>query len=270
MRMLHETDTSERQGFLTLTYAPEHLPSSPLRPDGILVLHDLQNFWKRLRKALRLLERDTKIKYYSCGEYGDDGNRPHYHAIVWGIDVHDEDLVQKVWGLGRTQIDFVEPESIRYVAGYVSKKLGFNNSVARQGYPKPFQAASGGIGLTWLTNNWYETMYNACLTFRGIKQPLSRYYREKLEKFHSGAYTGMQERLCEDKLLKDAELIATLVPHLGGLSWQELSPLERTEVYHAIQRNGLLYNQNLAARQDIKLAGLAAKIAARTKRRQKL
>lgn len=270
MRMLHQTSEYPDAAFVTLTYASEHMPSSPSRPDGVLVFHDLQNFWKRLRKELKRIERGTKISYYSCGEYGEEGNRPHYHAIVWGITPHDEDMVQKVWGLGRSQCDFVEAESIRYVAGYVTKKLGLDNSVSRQGYPRPFQAASGGIGVEWLKRNWYETLYEGALSFRGLKMPLSRYYREKLAALYPDAYLGVQDRLCTEKLIADCDLILELAPHLGGRSWKMLSALEKTEVYHAIQRNGLLYNQNLAARQDIKLKGMAAKMAKRNERRMRI
>lgn len=166
MRMLHHTSDNPDCAFVTLTYSPENLPRSVSRPDGLLAFHDLQSFWKRLRKKLRILERDTNITYYACGEYGDEGNRPHYHAIVWGITPHDEKLVNDVWGLGRTQCDFVEPDSIKYVAGYVTKKLGFADSVARHGYPRPFQASSGGIGQGWLEKNWYKVLYDGALSFR--------------------------------------------------------------------------------------------------------
>ena len=172
MRMMHETETNPECAFITLTYDGENLPVTANKPDGILNPTDLQNFWKRLRQNLRLQEKDTKISYYACGEYGDEGNRPHYHAIVWGIHPSkDSALVHKSWGMGRTQVDLVEPESIQYVAGYVAKKLGFNNSTARQGYPKPFQTASGGINQDWLMDNWTQCLYEASLSFGDVKSP---------------------------------------------------------------------------------------------------
>lgn len=61
-RLLCELDTYQGQGiFLTLTYDDLHLPK-----DLSLHKEDLQNFFKRLRKALP----GVKIKYYACGEYG--------------------------------------------------------------------------------------------------------------------------------------------------------------------------------------------------------
>lgn len=268
--MLHHCDANPDAAFITLTYDKENLPCSINKPDGVLLLVDLQNFWKRLRQNLKLLERDSKITYYACGEYGEDGNRPHYHAIVWGITANDDVLVNKSWGKGRTQTDLVEHDSIRYVAGYVSKKLGFNNSEARQGYPKPFQCSSGGLGLDWIKANWVECCYDAALEFRGRKVPLPRYYREYLDKHYSNFYEGVEARLCNEKMVSECELLLEVTPQLGGRSWAQLSALEKTTLYHALQRHGRLYNENLAKRQEIKLAGLSAKLANLNKRRLKI
>ena len=60
--------------YITLTYNDDHLPAN-----GSLQPRDLQLFWKRLRKA-----RTPGIRYYACGEYGDQTARPHYHAIIFG------------------------------------------------------------------------------------------------------------------------------------------------------------------------------------------
>ena len=76
-RVLHESDYWDHSCFTTLTYNNEHLPK-----DGSLHKDELQKFFKRLRKYLG----DRKMKYFACGEYGDEGHRPHYHAILFGID----------------------------------------------------------------------------------------------------------------------------------------------------------------------------------------
>lgn len=270
MRMMHHTASHPDNAFITLTYDNENLPQTINKPDGVLLAVDLQNFWKRLRQNLKVRERDTKISYYATGEYGDEKNRPHYHAIVWGITANDDELVDKSWGKGRTQVDLVEHDSIQYVAGYVTKKLGFNNSPARQGYPKPFQTCSGGLGLDWLKANWVECCYDAALEFRGKSVPLPRYYRDKLDKHYGNYYEGVEVRLCNEKLIGECELLLEVAPELGGRSWAQLSALEKTTLYHALQRHGQLYNENLAKRQEIKLAGLAAKVARLNARRQRL
>lgn len=260
MRMMHEIDTDDYCGFITLTYDNENLPFTAKKPDGILVPTDLQGFWKRLRINLKRAGKDTKIRFYACGEYGDENNRPHYHAICWGVHpANDRKLVHDSWGKGRTSLDLAEADSIQYVAGYVAKKLGFNNAEHRQGYPRPFQVASNGIGLDWLKKNWTEVLYEAALSFRGRKIPVPRYYREKLGKYWPDAYAGMEQRLLDQKLVADADLLLKIIPEFGGRSWEQLSPLERVTAHNALVRAGRLYNAELKSREDIKLAGLAAK-----------
>ena len=77
MRLYHELGYHQDSVFLTLTYNDKSLPKN-----DSLVKRDLQLFFKRLRKAL---PSDKKIKYFACGEYGDDKECPHYHAIVFGL-----------------------------------------------------------------------------------------------------------------------------------------------------------------------------------------
>ena len=78
-RMLLESQAHSDSVFITLTYSDENLPDR-----GSLVKRDLQLFLKRLRRRLDRLNRD-KIRYFACGEYGDNTNRPHYHAIIWNL-----------------------------------------------------------------------------------------------------------------------------------------------------------------------------------------
>lgn len=79
--------------FLTLTYADEFVPVSyfgdpetgEAQPVLSLRKRDLQLFFKRLRKRFP----DSLIRYYACGEYGETTMRPHYHAIVYGLQLDD-------------------------------------------------------------------------------------------------------------------------------------------------------------------------------------
>ena len=114
IRLLHEGICWNEKSFITLTYAPESLPS-----DEGLHRRDLQLFFKRLRKALD----GRKIKYFACGEYGDKFNRPHYHAIVYGLSVQDGDIVRECWKYGYSDVQPVSLYRYQYVCGYVQKKL---------------------------------------------------------------------------------------------------------------------------------------------------
>ena len=75
-RIVYEMPYHEKSCFITLTYDNEHFNPS-LNPS------DLQGFWKRLRERFP----DRKLKYLACGEYGDKGGRPHFHAILFGVSL---------------------------------------------------------------------------------------------------------------------------------------------------------------------------------------
>lgn len=99
--------------FVTLTYAEENLPLT-------LSLEHPQLWLKRLRKELGA---SRPIRYFLCGEYGEQRNRPHYHAILFGGREEDRAAIEKTWGLGRTQVEAITPARIAYVAGYTQKKV---------------------------------------------------------------------------------------------------------------------------------------------------
>lgn len=127
VRCMHEAQLYENNSFLTLTYAPENLPEH-----GSLVKEDLQKFWKRLRKRF-----GNNIRYYGCGEYGDQSFRPHYHACVFNWRPTDgqlfkttdfgrlytSEILDQIWTHGHTLYGDVTFKSAAYVARYVMKKL---------------------------------------------------------------------------------------------------------------------------------------------------
>lgn len=100
--------------FVTLTYSDSNLPDK-----GTLVPRDTQLFLKRLRK----LADPLRVRYFLVGEYGDNTQRPHYHAALYGIGQQHADLVQKAWGLGHTMTAELNEHTAQYIAGYVVKKM---------------------------------------------------------------------------------------------------------------------------------------------------
>lgn len=100
----------------TLTYDDYHLPPT-LRPDH------LSAFVKRLRARLALADR--KFRFFASGEYGERTQRPHYHMIHYGMSEDDESEIQAAWPHGMIRVDPISPRAISYVAGYVSKKIGY-------------------------------------------------------------------------------------------------------------------------------------------------
>lgn len=134
VRCLHEASLHEQNCFITLTYDDSHLP-----PGGSLTYKHFQDFMKRLRKHFA----PAKVRFYMGGEYGEQTVRPHYHAIVFGIDMPDRvyhkktpsgekiytsATLEQLWPYGYSSVGDVTFESAAYVARYIMKKItGFNS-----------------------------------------------------------------------------------------------------------------------------------------------
>ena len=99
-RCMLELQYHDSAYFITLTYNDDHVPVSyyadpetgEAQESLTLCKRDWQLFMKRLRKAFP----DDQIRFYACGEYGSQTFRPHYHAIVFGLHLHDLVPVQDV------------------------------------------------------------------------------------------------------------------------------------------------------------------------------
>lgn len=133
MRITHEASLYENNAFITLTYSDLHAPH-----DGSLRVRDFQLFMKRLRK-----EYGNGIRFFHCGEYGENFGRPHYHACIFNIDFPDKYLwsqrngnnlyrspnLEKIWPFGFSSIGSVTFESAAYVARYILKKRTGSSAV---------------------------------------------------------------------------------------------------------------------------------------------
>jgi hypothetical protein len=130
IRLVHEAQMHEKSCFITLTFNDESLfaRENPYSLDKT----EYQRFMKRLRKKY-----GKQVRFFHCGEYGDKNKRPHYHAILFGVDFdHDRKLwsnkdgiklftsesLEKLWPYGFCTIGQVTFESCAYVARYIMKK----------------------------------------------------------------------------------------------------------------------------------------------------
>jgi hypothetical protein len=153
VRASHEASLYDDNAFITLTYNNEHLPQGQncdeCAKNSLEVFkacegkynyyticqRDVTLFLKRLRDKL------GKFRYFGCTEYGDDGERPHAHILLFGLDFKDKQVLTRdkntggakyfisetltdIWGKGYTLIAPVVYETAQYVAGYVYKKVG--------------------------------------------------------------------------------------------------------------------------------------------------
>lgn len=175
IRLLAEERTSYGALFVTLTYAPEHVP---LTAKGLMTIRksDIQKFFKRLR----FNTKSKIIKYYVAAEYGSQTFRPHYHAIIYNARADD---IDKAWGLGETHFGTVTGDSIGYSLKYISKERQvprfFGDDRQRE-----FSLSSQNLGRSYLTPEMVEyhkdTLNNYIVKEGGYKAGLPRYYREKI------------------------------------------------------------------------------------------
>lgn len=250
LRMLHEASTADDSLFVTLTYRDDQLMMRNGVPN--LVPSDLRKFWKRLRINLErtMIKRD--IKYYACGEYGDETQRPHYHAILYGLShPRSEEFIEETWSHGRVHVGTVSADSIRYVAQYIDKKL-LGNASYFSDREQPFQVSSQGIGLSWLETNLEKVLYECSLLFKGKKYPLPKAYRKHIARLFPAAAEGVSDRMIENATIAQCDFILTLAPHFGGESYDRLSFFQKCELADLIRDNGVLIEKDLQAGMSFK------------------
>lgn len=145
--------------FLTLTYDDDNNPF-------ILNKKDFQLFMKRLRKHFE----SQKIRFFMCGEYGSKTFRPHYHAIIFGLDIPDlrkihpldnsslytSDTILSIWNKGNIAIGDVTLKSCGYVAQYVLKKqISKDKDISLIQQPFTLMSRKPGIGAKAFDLSWY-------------------------------------------------------------------------------------------------------------------
>lgn len=208
-RCMLELPYHKQSYFVTLTYDDDHLRDGFTVEDNgfitaypTLIKEDLQKFFKRLRKNYK---KDNHIKYYACGEYGSITFRPHYHAIIFGLELDDLEVYKQsrlgfnyynsaflnsCWSFGYVVIADVSWDTCAYTARYILKKqLGEKSDIYdRLGIEPEFNTMSlkPAIGMDYFNENKdkiYETDSINISTPKGgrrIKPP--KYFDSLLEK----------------------------------------------------------------------------------------
>lgn len=172
VRMYHEMSLHEQSCFLTLTYA-----------DNDQLLIDKEHLQKFVR-ALR--DKHFKLRYFACGEYGDQTRRPHYHMVLFGHDflagsyeinsqLYGNKYLEAVWKRGNVVVAPLSFDAICYVAGYVTKKMGKDDG---------FQLMSRkpGIGKGWLVKYKDELIRNGFVVIDGQKLNIPSQYMKWFER----------------------------------------------------------------------------------------
>ena len=206
IRMMHEAQMHDFNQFLTLTYDDENLPE-----DQSIRLEEIQDFMKKLRRKYA----PERLRYVFCGEYGEQTSRPHYHGIVFGLEVPDKQAVgrnnagdvyyesawlNQIWGKGKVIVGDVTPQSCGYVAGYMLKDTK-GNYIKRDtnGEPLPYELLDPetgelvererpfitrsnrpGIGRPWFDEYWKDVFPHNFVVQQTngeyVKKQVPRYY----------------------------------------------------------------------------------------------
>lgn len=134
-RCIAESKTATACHSITLTYGRGQSGKNEGKVSHerahVLTYSDVQNFFKRLRKA------GFPCSYFVVGEYGGTKGRSHWHALIfWHGAVPPHKLrtakyMQAQWRHGFSFWDEVGPGSVRYVCKYVQKDL---NDAEAQGH----------------------------------------------------------------------------------------------------------------------------------------
>lgn len=181
--------------FITLTYDENHMTTNEWLEDengitwtnngswnGTLVPKELKTFINTLRKIMNREYGQKDIRYIACGEYGEEKERPHYHLIIFNLNLPPEDffeprilgevdgiknvyyrshIIERAWTKGISNISEATWNTIAYTARYITKKVngeGSDKLYKSKGQEKEFFRASThpGIGYSYYAKHKEE------------------------------------------------------------------------------------------------------------------
>lgn len=254
-RLVIEGEQHQEKCFVTLTYSDQSLPVG-----GTLVPPDFKNFIKRLRRKVE----PKKIRYYGVGEYGEENQRPHYHAIIFGVGpcpfrkkgfvqkteckCSQCSLIRSVWSgedgvLGRIDVAPFEEGVANYVAKYVTKKLTRKNDPRLKGRHPEFARMSlkPGIGADGASYFGSQLLSKkkfvldeygdvpTAVSYGKKMRPLGAYLRSKIRK-----ELGVEKEVCMQKkalaLYEEKDALHTV---LKGKELWDYEQKMRSEVIQA-------------------------------------
>ena len=233
--------------FITLTYNPSSLPK-----DG-LCRSDIKRFIKNLRN-----EFGPGIRYYGCGEYGTNYDRPHYHIILFNFFPPDAEIVtagpfggfyykskslQALWrskskdangnyhSLGFVSVGDLSFNSCAYVARYCNKKIK-DMGIVRKNPEFSFMSRKPGIGEVYFREH-FKSLIDTDRIYASIegKNNFSsfRYFDKLIEKIDPSVLQDLKEkRISNSEVSVASELLRHNLPAMEAyLTHQERLTAEK-------------------------------------------
>ncbi len=230
IRIVHESYLYlDKQGncFVTLTYrdpsectAKQYKARHFIPPTYSLQPKHVSQFIRRLRKSA-----DYKIRYFYCGEYGDENQRPHYHVCLFNHSFQDQSLfkdkegfytytsptLEKLWPFGFSTVQALNFETAAYTARYALKKITGkkaeehylrcdDDGVAFWLLPEYIRMSTGRNKPCGLGAGFYEKFYDDIFPSdevpvpgKGIVKKVPRYYQNILKTDDPATLTLIKE-----------------------------------------------------------------------------
>lgn len=256
-RLMLESYYHKSVYFVTLTYNDDFIrPCFGYNPEnaeahifGTLDKEHIQKFIKRIR----FNSGSEDLRYYCAGEYGDRTLRPHYHLILFGLNLPFGDLIpcgisetgnqyyrskflEQNWSDPRTHESYgfvsCEPANyytFKYVSAYVTKKLGKEPNYVYEcrGQIPPFslQSRNPAIGLRYYLDHpecVEEGFIYLSTVKEGLKIPVPKYFVKKyIEDYPDKAVKLIERRkqIASDRV--EAEMASTDLERLDYLQVKE-------------------------------------------------
>lgn len=190
VRIMLESTLHKFNSFITLTFDNDNYFGFPgKRP--------FQLFMKRLRKFFN----GYPVRFFACCEAGSETHRWHYHAILFGVDFQDKELLKKtdagellytskslskLWPFGISSVGEVSGASASYVARYSMKKKvsGDNDGSFILMSRRP------GIGFSNFDKNWFRS---SKIYQDGESLTIPRFFQNMMEKYDSDFFLQWKE-----------------------------------------------------------------------------
>lgn len=180
--------------FITLTYDDKHLPA-----DYSVDVRTSQLFIKRLRKFT-----GKNVRFFACGEYGEQSLRPHYHYLIFNyrpndlklyskknnIPLYTSEKISTLWTYGFHTVGELNSKTAAYTARYTMKKVGgdlaadhytrihpLSGNLVRVQPEFMHSSRRPGIGHAWF-EKFKSDIYPSDFTVDedGRKHPVPKYY----------------------------------------------------------------------------------------------
>lgn len=210
-RMFCAWTAHQFSSFVTFTYDDKHLPVKEGFRLPTLSKDDVHKYLDNIRHQVKI-----PFEYYLCGEYGDQFNRPHYHAVFFGLDYQLHDRVFRIWNKGSVEILPVKPSAFRYVAKYITASPLPGAVKDAQYYDvgliPPFRKLSRGLGLSVYLQHMDELQEQGFFILRGRRISVNRYYFNKLCHFNDRLVLSREQSINDNNRRMQLDAAALNLP----------------------------------------------------------